>query len=228
MAAPKLPSDKQKSILEFIYRYIREENRPPSYREIQNKIGASTPSVVDYHVRKLEGQGLLHRQPRVARGLSLTDDALSFLGQVRQIVRDASDVLRLRIQGDIRAGEPVDFGSDGFETYDEDDTVVVDAHLLPKRREKLALFRVRGDSMIDAHVQDGDLVVLQPVDKAHDGDMVAAWLKMEQELTLKHFHREGKRVRLQPANATMEPIYSPASNVQIQGKVVLVMRSPTA
>jgi repressor LexA len=225
MAARKSPSEKQRTILESIWRCIRDGKRPPSVRELQVEIGVKTPSAVDYHVRKLEKLGLVEREPHVARGLSLTEEALALLGHASRVMRQVSTVLNLRIQGDIRAGEPVDFGNDSFATYDEDDVITFDTQMLPKNQGDLALFRVRGDSMIDAHVADGDLVILEPVTEAREGDMVAAWLKTEQELTLKHFHREGEWVRLQPANVTMDPIHSHASNVEVQGKVLLVMRA---
>ena len=127
------------------------------------------------------------------------------------------------IIGTIAAGQPIPVPSpDTWQQYDSE-TV----HVPPDRvgnREHVYALRVKGDSMIDALVNDGDIVIMQKAETAKDGEMVAAWLKDEQEATLKRFYHEGDRVRLQPANSTMAPIYTSAANIQVQGKVIHISR----
>ena len=123
------------------------------------------------------------------------------------------------IVGQIAAGKPIPVPEG---SVDYSDVVEVTEDMTGGREDVYAL-RVKGKSMIDALVDDGDLVIMQQASSADDGDMVAAWLKQEQEVTLKKFYREGSKVRLQPANETMKPIYTSADNVEIQGKVLFRM-----
>lgn len=227
MAGQKKPTEQQEKILRYIQRYGEEHNRPPSYREIEAAIGVNSTSVVSYHVGNLIEKALLTREQNVARGLSLTDEALTFLGKVREVVEQVAGVANFRLAGDIGASTPVEFGNGDFVTYDEEETITVDAGLLPKRRDNLFALRVRGDSMIDSLIRHRDIVILERVERVtdvRDGEMVAAWLKLEQELTLKHFYREGDNIRLQPANPTMAPIFAAANNVKVQARVVTVLR----
>ena len=224
MAGQIKPTEQQEKILRFIQRYGEEHHRPPSYREIVAAIGVNSTSVVSYHLGNLEAMAFLSRDENVARGLRLTDEALVFLGKVRHVVEQVVGAVSFRIAGDIGASTPVEPGNGDFATYDEEETITVDAGLLPRRKDDLFALRVRGDSMIDALVRDRDIVILERVSSVRDGEMVAAWLKLEQELTLKHFYLEGDRVRLQPANPTMGPIFSPTSNVDVQARVVSVLR----
>jgi len=129
-------------------------------------------------------------------------------------------VLRIPIAGPIAAGEPIDIGEGVF---DEEDAIELTHDLLPQHDNVYAL-QVRGDSMIDAMVSDGDIVIVHQQNEAHNGDMVAAWLTDRDETTLKFFFREPDRIRLQPANPTMDPIYVDPAAVQIQGKVLMVLR----
>lgn len=215
----------QERILRFIFQFSEERGMPPTYREIQDGVGYSTPSAVEYQVSKLEEVELLERQKGVSRGLRLTDRTMALLGKVEEMVQQAAaNIVTFQIAGDIGASTPLDTGNDLFATYDMDETVTVDAGLLPKRRDELFAVRVRGDSMVDSLIGDRDIVILERTTEARDGDMVAAWLGLEQELTLKHFYLEGDKVRLQPANPTMDPIYSHAGNVEVQARVVSVIR----
>lgn len=224
MTARKKVTAAREKILRFIFQFGEEQGMPPTYREIQDGVGYRTPSAVEYHVSKLEEAALLERQKGVSRGLRLTDRALALLGKVEEMVEEAVNIVTFQIAGDIGASTPLDTGNDLFATYDVDETVTVDAGLLPKRRDELFAVRVRGDSMVDSLIGDRDIVILERTKEARDGDMVAAWLGLEQELTLKHFYLEGDRVRLQPANPTMDPIYSHAGNVEVQARVVSVIR----
>ena len=124
------------------------------------------------------------------------------------------------------ASEPVEVGHDSFSVYDEEDAVELGRSMLDVRNtEDLFALRVRGDSMIDAMVSDGDIVVMRQQETAKDGDMVAIWLTPGDTTTLKHIFYEGSRVRLQPANPTMDPIYVSPSEVGVQGKVMMVVRN---
>jgi len=128
------------------------------------------------------------------------------------------------IIGTIAAGQPIPVpAADTWRGYDQSDTIDVTPEMVGNHENVYAL-RVKGDSMIDALVNDGDIVLLQSASSAQNGEMVAAWLKSEQEATLKKFYQEGDHVRLQPANQTMAPIVTETSNVEVQGKVIYTFR----
>ena len=209
----KLPARRQQ-ILEFIREFISDNGLPPTVRDIQHACGISSTSVVDYNLHKLREGRFLNRKPDVARGIELLDE----LGQ------PVSGPPRVQIVGAIAAGMPIPvFSSEDSASSAEFDTIEV-APELQKRFGKLFALRVNGTSMIDALIDDGDVVIVKPGRQANNGDMVVAWLKSEEEATLKRFYLEGDRVRLQPANSQMEPIYCPADNVEIHGRVVEVIR----
>jgi repressor LexA len=221
MAKKGKVSDRQKEILGYIWTNLQNEGRPPTIREIGEAAKISSTSVVSYNLNKLKEQGYLEREKEVARGLRLTERAQALFGSL--VPAPVEELVSVPLMGYIVAGEPVE----SFESYDADDNVLVSTSMLPRRNEQLFALRVRGNSMIDAMVADNDIVVLEPAQEARDGEMVAAWLPERQEQTLKYFHREGDAVRLVPANPNMEPIVLHASEVQIQGKVKLVLRTPS-
>ncbi|HET9199993.1 MAG TPA: transcriptional repressor LexA [Dehalococcoidia bacterium] len=196
-------SDKQSRILKFIEEFIEEHDYPPSIRDIQTNCQISSTSVVDYNLKRLQDAGYIRRGREVSR-------AIEVLGSRRR------RTTAVPILGSIAAGQPIPV-PDG--TADYDDTIDLTDELLQGKRDVFAL-RVKGDSMIDALVNDGDIVVLEQTDSARDGDMVAAWIKSEETTTLKKFYKEGQRIRLQPANSTMSPIYVDARDVEVQGKLV--------
>ncbi len=218
-------TDRRQAILRFIYEYLQENARPPTVREIQKGLDFSSTAVVNHHLNKLERGGYLIRESRASRGLRLTQRALDWLSTVRGVSEMSGSpedaVVRIPIAGYIVAGAPVA----AYPTTDEDvDTLELTRDLVPDTRGVYAL-RVRGDSMVDASVHDGDLVILRQQEDANNGDMVAVWLEDEGETTLKYFYREGNhRVRLQPANPAYEPIIKPADVVRIQGKVIAIIR----
>jgi repressor LexA len=212
MARKKKLTQRQKGILDFIAVYVRENGYPPTIREIGDAVGITSTSVVNYNLNRLAERGYLIRQRDVSRGLRLVD-------QSPEIV-PAGRLVRIPLAGPIVAGEPVEIGE---RVFDEEDAIEMSRDLLPQTDNLFAL-KVRGDSMIDAMVNDGDIVIMRPQHEARDGEMVAAWLTDRDETTLKYFYREPDRVRLQPANPTMDPIYVDPSVVQIQGKVLLVVR----
>lgn len=205
-------SGKQQRILGFIRAFIDEHDYPPSIRQIQEACAISSTSVVDYNLRALEKSGHIRRDREVSRAIELLH------GQGKR-----SRVIAVPIIGTIAAGQPIPVPSADTWSYDASETIDVTPDKIGDRGDVYAL-RVKGDSMIDALVNDGDIVLMQRAETAHDGETVAAWLKTEQEATLKRFYREGDRVRLQPANRTMDPIYTDAKNVEVQGKVIHVFR----
>ena len=217
-------STRQQNILRYIWEYLTDVGRPPTIREIGGAVNISSTSVVNYNLNKLEERGYLEREAEVSRGLKLTQQALGIFGSARNAVREATDMLRVPLMGDIVAGEPVHLGNEDFSTYDEEDAIDVSGAMLPGRADNLFALRVRGNSMIDAMVNDNDIVIMQPVNEANNGDMVAVWLPLDSEMTLKYFYREGDQVRLQPANPTMDPIFVHPSNVEVQARVMMVMR----
>jgi repressor LexA len=204
----KALSPKQQNILDFLRRFIRDKNYPPSIRDIQEECGISSTSVVDYNLKALERMGHIHRDREVSRAIELLD------GSGRR-----PRTISVPIIGQIAAGRPIPV-PEGSIDYSE--TVDVTEEMTGGKEDVYAL-RVKGNSMVDALVNDGDLVIMQQAATADNGEMVAAWLKREQEVTLKKFYREGARVRLQPANEAMKPIYTDADNIEIQGKVLFRM-----
>lgn len=202
-------SPRQQKILTFIRRFNDEKEYPPSIRDIQLGCSISSTSVVDYNLKALERMGHIRRDREVSRAIQLLDGS----------GRRARSVA-VPLVGRIAAGQPIPV-PEGSVAYDE--TVSVTPDMTGGREDVFAL-RVKGTSMIDALINDGDLVVMEKANTAQDGDMVAVWLKREEEVTLKKFYREGDRVRLQPANETLPPIYTEASNVEVQGRVISVFR----
>jgi repressor LexA len=207
-AEPEL-SDKQSRMLDFIRVFNAQNGRPPTNREIGHGVGIRSTSHVNYHLRLLEEKGFIERIRNTSRGLRLTSNATP-----------ESDVVRVPIWGRIAAGQPIE-----ARMTNDDDVVEVSREFA---HEGTYALRVRGHSMIDALIDDGDLVVVRPQATADDGDVVVATLTSDRgdvsEATLKRFYREKDRIRLQPANATMEPIYVSPDQLTIQGKVVSVLR----
>ena len=210
----KMPPRRQR-ILEFVQRFYSENGIPPTVRDIQKACDISSTSVVVYNLDRLSEADFINRRPDVARGIEILD----------QEGQPVSNAPRVQIVGVIAAGSPIPaWSTEGTESSEEFDTVEISPEL-QRRHGKLFGLKVRGTSMIDALVDDGDVVIVKPIREAANGEMVVAWLKDEEEVTLKKFYGEGNRVRLQPANSTMEPIYSAAGNVEVHGKVVSVIRN---
>jgi len=202
-------SAKQQGILQFMRKFIDEHDYPPSIRDIQIGCDISSTSVVDYNLKALERLGYIRRDREVSRGIELLDR-----GSRRP------RTVPVPIIGTIAAGQPIPVPTpDTWEQIDYDNVFDATEDMTRGRQNVFAL-RVRGTSMIDALVNDGDIVILEQTSSADDGDMVAAWLRRENEATLKKFYREGDRIRLQPANTTMKPIFTEPDNVEIQGKVL--------
>jgi len=210
-------SDRQKRMLEFIQRFTADSGYPPSIREIGDAADISSTSVVNYNLNRLVEEGFLSRDQNVSRGLRLT-------GKLGRAAERLTNIVRVPLVGRIFASEPVLLPGTDSPVFGADEAIEITRGLLPSDNGLFAL-QVKGDSMIDAMVSDGDIVVMTRADDWHNGDMVAVWLRDREETTLKHIYREGSRVRLQPANPTMQPIYidNPES-LEVQGKVMLVVR----
>jgi len=208
-------SHRQQRILEYIGNFLDDHQYPPTVRDIQSGCEISSTSVVDYNLQILQREGHLRRLPEVSRGIELLD------GVARGFRRDLA---RVPVLGNIAAGEPLPLPSSGGWHSDPLESVDVPSSLTKGKAEVFGL-RVKGTSMIDAFVADGDLVLLEPIVQPENGDMVAAWLEDVEEATLKRFYLEGDTVRLQPANATMDPIFVRAENVAVRGRVVGVVRT---
>jgi repressor LexA len=230
-------SKRQKNILAFINTYIDEHGRPPTIREIGRNVEISSTSVVNYNLTRLNERGFLEREAEVSRGLAADGEscgscrrgASSWLRLRRMPWSKTSEIVstmvRVPLLGSIVAGEPIEVGNTDFATFDEDDVVEVSSSMLGSGQDGFFALRVSGESMIDAMVNDGDVVIMRQANQAQNGDMVAVWLS-DDTTTLKYFYRDGEKIRLQPANPTMEPIYVHPTEVQVQGKVVMVLRQP--
>jgi len=210
-------SDRQRRIMEFIQKWTADSGYPPSIREIGEAVGISSTSVVNYNLNRLVEEGYLDRDQNVSRGIRLTD-------RITQMATQLGDVIRIPIVGRIFASEPVLLPGTDSPMFGSDEAIELTRDLL-STTEGLFALQVKGDSMVDAMVRDGDIVVMRREPEWRNGDMVAVWLKDKEETTLKHIYRDGPRVRLQPANPTMKPIMieDPAT-LEVQGKVMLVVR----
>ena len=199
---------RQQDILEFIGGFIDGKGYPPSVRDIQEGCSISSTSVVDYNLEALSKMGYLKRSKEISRGIELIGHRLS--------------AARIPLLGSISAGQPLPvFPQD--QRMLEDNSIEVDPSFVDLQTPVFAL-HVKGDSMIDALIKDGDYVVIKSQEHAETGEMVAAWLIQEEETTLKRFFPEGDKIRLQPENSSMSPIFVDAKNVQIKGRVVGVLR----
>ncbi|TET43406.1 MAG: repressor LexA [Dehalococcoidia bacterium] len=210
--ATKLLSSKQESIIRYIRQFLRNHGYPPTIRDIARGCSISSTSVVAYNLNKLEQAGYIGRHSDISRGIELLNGT-----------EDSRKLVYVPIVGEIAAGEPIP-------VPDSETTNVISieglevSQELTHGRENVYALRVKGDSMLDALIRDGDIVLMEYVSSAEEGDMVAVWLKREQEVTLKRFFAEPNWIRLEPANTQMKPIYTTPDNVEIQGKLVALIR----
>lgn len=214
MAKMRKMTDRQRRILAYLEAFIREFGYPPSIRDIQGALGISSTSVVDYNLDILQKRGLIKRRRRASRSITLTGSSATVLRGERSVP----------LLGVIAAGQPIPVPGDLPAEGDAAERVELAGDVWPDSVEGLYALEVKGDSMIDAFIADGDLVILRQKSVAQNGEMVAVWLRDRQEVTLKRFFLEGARVRLQPENPTMDPLYVPAGDVEVQGEVVGVIR----
>lgn len=217
-------SKRQQNILKFMFRYMEDQGFPPTIREIGEACDINSTSVVNYNLNKLVTAGYLERSNKVSRGLRLIAPIPGVTSKKR--VRTDSVVTKIAIVGRIAAGEPISLPDDSGHHVDDDDIIDVPINLLNGYDEsEVFALKVKGDSMIDAMIQDGDIIILRQQNTANNGDMVAAWLTQDNETTLKHFFKDADQIRLQPAHPTYAPIFVHASNCEIKGKVLSVIRN---
>ncbi len=222
-------SPRHKKILAFLETFLSERGYPPSIREIGDHTQISSTSVVNYYLNQLEEMNYIARESNVSRGINLLKSSSGSLIQDMKtaVTNFADQLISIPLVGNIVAGEPMPVPASDFSYYDPESGIDVARSLLPAGdvMEDLYALRVHGDSMIDAMVNDGDIVVMKKTNQARNGEMVAIWLNDRDETTLKYFYLENGHVRLQPANPTMKPIIiNDPSIVEVQGKVVLVIR----
>jgi repressor LexA len=206
-------SDKQKRIIGYIERFLSEKGYPPSIRDIQSGCKISSTSVVDYNLNILESRGYLRRHADVSRGIRLLSRETA-----------AETMVAVPVIGLIAAGEPIPVPTpDTWDVAAVSETMPVPREITGDLKGVYAL-RVKGLSMVDALIDDGDVVLMQHVNTVANGEMAAVWLKEEKEATLKKVYVESDSIRLQPANEQMRPIYAAPGNVEIQGRVIGVIR----
>lgn len=204
---------RQQEIWQFLVDYVDRHGYPPTVREIGEAVGLASPSTVHAHLANLERAGLLKRDPTKPRAL----DLIGHRREPRVRPPQEADLVKLPLLGQIAAGSPL-----LAEENVEDELGVPE----PLGRRADFLLRVKGDSMVNAGILDGDILVVQRAQTAEDGEIVVALAGDDEtadEATVKTFYREAGRVRLQPENDTLEPIY--ANHVEILGKVTGVFRT---
>jgi len=197
-------------ILNFISKFLDERGYAPTVRDIAKGCNISTPSVVQHHLNKLERQGYIHRDPQVFRSIQLVE-------------RKQEVTYRVPLLGTIAAGKPIPVPTPDTWTTIPEETLQLTEEVTQSKKGIYAL-KVKGTSMIDAFVDEGDIILMQHTSTVENGEVAAVWLKAEQEVTLKKVYHETGRIRLQPANKQMEPMYYKPEDVEIQGKVIGVLR----
>ena len=205
MRKPGLNSTRE-NILQFIHGFIDEHGYSPTVRDILKGCGISSTAVVQYHLDVLEKEGRIHRDPEIFRSIRLSEKKGSIM---------------IPVLGTIAAGTPIPVpNSDNWTQATE--TLELPQDMVGKK--PVFALKVKGQSMIDALIDDGDIVLMETANSAENGEMVAVWLKDREEVTLKRFYAGKDKVILQPANQTMKPILQNPDNVEIQGKVIGVIR----
>lgn len=229
-------SERLKKIMAFLTVFVRDNGYSPNIREIGDSINVGSTSLIDYYLNQLEEMGYIARDKHIARSIRVLkpvqpDATMSLASRASHVAAAArnavNEILRIPVAGRIVASAPIPMPTSDLPYFDQETSVEIARSLLPTRDkpEQLFALEVDGDSMIDAMVNDGDIVIMKQAQEANNGEMVAVWLDDENATTLKYFYKENDRVRLQPANPTMKPIYvdNPGS-LRIMGKVVMVIR----
>ena len=199
---------RQRQVYDFIANFVQDKGYSPSFEEIGDGMSLNSLATVHKHVSNLETKGLLKRDYNRSRSI----DLLPIKGRLRQEM-SVSTELRLPLMGRIAAGMPI-------EAMETPETISLADFV---RSKEVFVLQVRGDSMQDEHIVDGDYVLVEKTKTAHNGEIVAA-LVDGSDSTLKRFYKEGDKIRLQPSNAAMKPIIVPAVDVQLQGRVIGVLR----
>ena len=204
---------KRRRIITFIRRFLEERGYPPTIRDIVDGCGVSSTSVVDYNLNILEREGYIRRHREISRGIELLDQSPL-----------AGRRLQIPVIGQIAAGEPIPVPApDTWDVAASAETLEVTADLT-RGRDGVYALKVKGSSMVDALINNGDIVLMEHANVVENGETAAIWLRAEKEVTLKKVYREPGRIRLQPANSQMQPIYAAPETVEIQGRVIAVIR----
>jgi repressor LexA len=200
----------RENILDFIKAFRQTNGYSPSVREVARYCGVKSPSVVQYHLNHLKQDGLITKDKVRSRSVG--------------IVGEAEDVARVPLLGIIAAGQPIWVPPVDRWSAEAQKTIEVPRSIVRGKKDIYALL-VRGNSMVDAMIGDGDTVIMEKANDIKNGDVVACWLEKEQEVTLKKIYFEDERLRLQPCNPYMLPMYHEKENVQVQGRLVAVLRT---
>lgn len=245
-------STRQQHMLAHIISTQIQRGYPPSIREIGEAAQIPSTSVVSYNLKQLDARDLIAREQNVSRGLTIDWQSIGKQGLLDELdldeetaniarsyavengaestrhSRSGADTLRVPMLGLIAAGIPIEIPEGAIIATEADDWLELTQSMTEggnyANSSQLFALRVQGDSMIDSSVMDGDIVVLRQQERAENGEMVAAWLEEEETTTLKHYHADGNRVRLMPANPSYQPIICEADNVRVQGKVISIIR----
>jgi repressor LexA len=200
---------RQRQVYDFIHGFVQRNGYSPSFEEIGDGLGLSSLATVHKHVSNLEKKGLLKRDYNRSRSI----DVLPMRGLLKRQTEKAAAEGRLPLLGRIAAGQPI-------EAVEQPETISLGDIT---RSKDVFVLQVKGESMRDEHIVDGDYVLVEKVQSAPDGEIVVA-LVDGTDATLKRIYRDGAKVRLQPSNAEMAPIVVPAKSVQVQGRVIGVLR----
>ena len=200
---------RQRQVYDFIHGFVTKNGYSPSFEEIGDGLGLSSLATVHKHVTNLEKKGLLRRDYNRSRSI----DVLPVRGLFKRQPQKASSEIALPLMGRIAAGQPIE-AVENPETISLGDIT---------RSKDVFVLQVKGESMKDEHIVDGDYVLVEKTESAHDGEIVVALVEGT-DATLKRLYREGVNVRLQPSNVAMKPIVVPAKSVQVQGRVIGVLR----
>jgi repressor LexA len=199
---------RQHEVYDFISRFVAEHGYSPSFEEIGKGLDLNSLATVHKHISNLEKKGLLTRDYNRSRSI----DLLPPKGRLKQAM-SVNTGLVLPLVGRIAAGQPI-------EAVENPETISLADFV---RSKEVFVLEVRGESMQDEHILDGDYVLVEKAKTAHNGDIVVALVDTT-DATLKRFYREGDNIRLQPSNVTMKPIIVPAASVEVQGRVIGVLR----
>ncbi|MBM4447185.1 MAG: repressor LexA [Chloroflexi bacterium] len=200
-------SETRQRILKFIRSFFEGRGYAPTVRDILKGCNISSTAVVQHHLNILEREGHIHRDPEIFRSIQLLD---------------RKSAVRVSLLGNIAAGEPIPVPDS--DTWENEAVETLELTEELTQGKKVYALKVKGLSMVDALIDDGDIVLMEPANTADDGDMVAVWLKDKHEVTLKRLFQEQQIIRLQPSNSQMEPLYANSQDVEVQGKVVGVIR----
>ena len=225
---------RHEKIMHFLADFQEKKGFSPSIRDIGENIGVKSTSLVDYYLNQLEEMGLIKRDKHISRSICIRkslETTQSVTERINAGIQNVSsainEIFSIPVLGRIVASEPIPMPTSDLPFFDQESSIEIASSLLPSREkvEDLFALEVQGDSMIDAMVNDGDMVIMRRAQQAENGDMVAVWLDDKDETTLKYFYKEPTRVRLQPANPNMGPIYiDNPQHLRIMGKVVMVIR----